>query len=70
MFEKLEKSWKSKIEKHNVCDIEISTVQSNIFKNFCSKNNYVYKYLLQFQDKFTYSVAKNKELLTQFENEK
>jgi len=70
MFEKLEKNWKNKIEKHNACDIKVNIVQSNILKNFCIKNNYVYNYLLQFQNKFTYSVAKNKELLIQFENER
>jgi hypothetical protein len=65
MWETEYKEWTEKIEKYNVCDVEVDVVNMNILKNFCLEKKYECGFLYQFKDKFVYVVAKNEELLIQ-----
>jgi len=64
------REWQKQIDLYNCLDVKVSPVLSNVLKNWCIENNYVYQFFCQDQDSFIYLIAKSKELLKQHEEER
>lgn len=67
----IEESWQKKLDKYDgASDINISPTSTNWIKKWAKRNNYVIKLVGHIDDRYTYAVAKNQDLLDKHELER